>query len=126
MPPAAAWREGDHRFDRRVVLARQRQYTPAAGRLADGDGAVLPDERLMDHEVDRRRDRSRGVESRLAEVRVGAAALVFVIGSAGLAVTGTLRHRDRIAVRHQPFRQHGVLRRGIAGPPQVRSASSRD
>ena len=32
---AAARRERDHRLDRRIVLARQRQRAPAAGRLAD-------------------------------------------------------------------------------------------
>src|SRR5471032_3151388 len=88
---AAAGREGDHRRDARGIEARQRDRAPCPGGLADDDRAVLLDERLLAHIVDRRLDIRGGFEAAAHEVGALAAAVFLGPAAAGRAVATTQR-----------------------------------
>ena len=97
---ATAWGKGDDDRDDVRILMRQRQRAPSAGRMADNDRAVLPDERLAAHELVRQRDLGGGGARGAGIVGLVAAALVFEIAS------------TRRAMAQAFWNQHGKAARG--------------
>src|SRR5690242_11842349 len=105
---AAPGGEDDDRGHGIGILAGERQRAPAAGRMADDDGSVLPNERLLAQKLQRERNLLGGGAARARIVGLVTAALVLQIGPAGGAVTEALGHHDGKAARDEVRRQRAI------------------
>ena len=107
--PAAARRERDDRGYVLRILARQRQRTPRAGRMADDDDAIRPDEGLLAHKPNRGGNLVRRGAAGFGIIRLVAAALILEVLSAGRTMTRAFRNQHGKTARHQPRRERAVF-----------------